>query len=101
EEIRSIGLPGARARAIREFALAYVEERVHLDAAAPLEEATQALEALPGVGPWTAQMIALRAIGHRDAFAAGDLGLRRNAARLLGGTDDLDAPALEELAERW
>ncbi|MCK9496125.1 MAG: helix-turn-helix domain-containing protein [Dehalococcoidia bacterium] len=101
EDVRSIGLTVARARAIREFALAYVEERIHLDAAAPLDEATQALEALPGVGPWTAQMVALRAMGHRDAFPAGDLGLRRNAGPLLGETDALDAGALEELAERW
>lgn len=101
ERIRSIGMPAARAQALHEFARAYLDERVRLDAAAPLEQATAALEALPGVGPWTAQMIAYRALGQRDAFAAGDLGLRRNAARLLGESAPLDAVALERLAEGW
>src|SRR5690606_27774489 len=84
DAIRAIGMPAARAHAIREFARAYADERVRLDGAVPLEEAASALEALPGVGPWTAQMIALRAMGLRDAFPAGDLGLRRKAAGLLG-----------------
>ena len=101
ERLRAIGIPAARATALREFARAYLDERVRLDAAAPLDEATAALEALPGVGPWTAQMIAYRALGQRDAFAAGDLGLRRNAARLLGESEPLDAAALDRLAEAW
>jgi len=100
-DLRGIGMPGARAEALREFARAYLEERVRLDAAVPLDEATEALQALSGVGPWTAHMIAYRAMGQRDAFAAGDLGLRRNAARLLGEPAPLDAAALERLAEGW
>lgn len=101
EGLRAVGLPGARADALREFARAYVEERIRLDASAPLEQAVASLEALPGVGPWTAQMIALRAMGHRDAFPAGDLGLRRNASRLLDAPVTMDRGALEELAGRW
>jgi len=101
EQLRGIGIPGTRAHALREFARAYVDERIRLDSAVPPEEATAALEALPGVGPWTAQMVAYRALGQRDAFPAGDLGLRRNAARLLGEPRPLDTPVLERLAEGW
>ncbi|MPZ98986.1 MAG: helix-turn-helix domain-containing protein [Dehalococcoidia bacterium] len=101
ERLGSIGIPASRARALREFALAYADERVRLDAATPLEEQARALEALPGIGPWTAQMIALRATGHRDAFAAGDIGLRRNAARLAGQPGTLPTADLERLAEAW
>lgn len=101
ERLRSIGLPTARAGALRDFARAYADERVRLDGAVPHEEAVTALIALPGIGAWTAEMIALRAIGLRDAFPAGDLGLRRNAARLLGEPAPLDTRTLEGLAERW
>jgi DNA-3-methyladenine glycosylase II len=100
-ELRGIGIPTARAEALREFARAYLEERIRLDPAVPLHEATEALQTLPGVGPWTAQMIAYRAMGQRDAFAAGDLGLRRNAARLLDESAPLDPARLEQLAEAW
>ena len=101
ERLRAIGMPEARARALREFARAYVDGRVRLDPATPLDEATQALEALPGVGPWTAQLIALRAMGLRDAFPAGDLGLRRNAARWVGEDAPLEGARLEAMAEAW
>ena len=67
--------------------------------AAPTAPATEAqLLALPGVGPWTASYIAMRALGDPDAFPAGDLGLRRTSAGL-GGPADTDA--LERRSHRW
>ena len=57
------------------------------------DAAREALLALPGIGPWTAELVLLRALGEPDAFPAGDLGLRR----ALG----CDARALERRAERW
>ena len=50
-----------------------------LDFGAPAEEVTAALVALPGLGAWTAQYVALRALGEPDAFPAADLVLRRVA----------------------
>jgi AraC family transcriptional regulator of adaptative response / DNA-3-methyladenine glycosylase II len=56
------------------------------------------LRALPGIGPWTAGYIAMRALRDPDAFLADDVGVRR-AAELLGFRG---APKeLEHLAERW
>jgi AraC family transcriptional regulator of adaptative response / DNA-3-methyladenine glycosylase II len=53
---------------------------------------------LPGIGPWTAGYIALRALGDRDVFLAGDLGVRRALERL--GADSRPRAAAR-LAERW
>ncbi|TAJ19077.1 MAG: DNA-3-methyladenine glycosylase 2 family protein, partial [Dehalococcoidia bacterium] len=99
--LRALGLPEARARAIRDFARAYADERIRLDPAAPFEATIEALEALPGIGPWTAHVIALRACGQQDAFPSGDLGLRRTAARLTGVDEPLPAGDVEAIAEVW
>ncbi|MCA1826124.1 MAG: helix-turn-helix domain-containing protein [Myxococcales bacterium] len=69
------GMPGVRARAIPELAKAALDGRVRLDGSQPLEDAVAALREVPGVGDWTAQLIALRALGEPDAFPAADLGL--------------------------
>ena len=54
--------------------------------------------ALPGIGEWTAQYIAMRGLGDPDAFPTGDLGLRIAAAATAIG---LTRRALSDLAERW
>jgi AraC family transcriptional regulator of adaptative response / DNA-3-methyladenine glycosylase II len=56
-----------------------------------------ALLALPGVGPWTAEYIAMRALGWRDAFPASDLGIRK----ALGGISARDAEARAEAWRPW
>jgi AraC family transcriptional regulator of adaptative response / DNA-3-methyladenine glycosylase II len=48
-----------------------------LDRGTGLEETVRALCALPGIGPWTANYVAMRACGERDAFPASDLALRQ------------------------
>jgi AraC family transcriptional regulator of adaptative response / DNA-3-methyladenine glycosylase II len=101
DRIKSIGLPAARASAIREFARAYADERLQLDGGTALEELLESLRSLPGVGAWTSQMIAKQAAGHAGAFPAGDLGLRRAAGALTGEARPLTESALETLAERW
>src|SRR5207253_1887302 len=54
--------------------------------------------ALPGIGPWTTQYVAMRALAERDAFPAGDLGLRR----ALGERDQpISAKASERISENW
>ncbi len=61
-------------------------------------EAEKQLLALPGVGPWTAGYVALRALGDPDVFLPTDLGARRGAAAL--GLPDQPGP-LAEYAARW
>jgi AraC family transcriptional regulator of adaptative response / DNA-3-methyladenine glycosylase II len=76
-DLAKIGLPGARARALRAFSREVAEGRLSLSSAAPIEETRARLLAIPGVGPWTVEYVALRALRDPDAFPAGDLGLRR------------------------
>jgi AraC family transcriptional regulator of adaptative response / DNA-3-methyladenine glycosylase II len=98
EKIASIGIPSARAAAIRGLALAVADGAPVLEPAADLDEAVARLVALDGIGAWTAQYIAMRALREPDAFPSGDLGLRR---ALSEGGKPLTAKALEIRSEAW
>jgi AraC family transcriptional regulator of adaptative response / DNA-3-methyladenine glycosylase II len=81
-----LGVVGARVRALQALATAVAEGRLDLGRAAPLDATLAALRALPGVGEWTAQMIAMRVLGWPDAWPANDAALTkalgtRDAAR--------------------
>jgi AraC family transcriptional regulator of adaptative response / DNA-3-methyladenine glycosylase II len=71
------GIPAARARAVEAFADAVATGKLDLDAHAGLDDTIRSLRELPGFGEWTAHFVAMRACGERDAFPAGDAGLRR------------------------
>jgi AraC family transcriptional regulator of adaptative response / DNA-3-methyladenine glycosylase II len=77
EDLAAIGLPKARAATIRAIAIAVTDGTLRLDAGADPDEAEATLLALPGVGPWTAQYVMMRALGVPDAFPDGDLALLR------------------------
>jgi 3-methyladenine DNA glycosylase/8-oxoguanine DNA glycosylase len=94
-----IGIPKARAEAIRTFADALATEKLRLDRGCDLEAVRAELRALPGFGEWTAQYVAMRACGERDAFPAGDLGIRRGLATGDGGP--ISAAAALDRAEAW
>lgn len=72
-DARRLGVPETRAAAVRTLARAVPR----LDPGRGLARLTAALRAVPGVGPWTAAYVAMRGFGERDAFPAGDLGIRR------------------------
>lgn len=97
-DLAEVGMPEARRRALRSLGAAVAEGRVVLDRGAPRHEVVAGLQALPGIGPWTASYVAVRALGDPDVFLAGDLGVRRAAARL--GLPESPA-ALDERAQRW
>jgi len=86
-DLSRFGLPRARAACLVALGRAVASGSLALDSAASLDDAVTRLEVLPGVGPWTAQYIAMRAFAEPDAFPAGDLGLKRatglGEARLL------------------
>lgn len=100
-KVSDLGMPERRAQTIVDFSSAVASGDVDLSRVATLDEDLAMLEALPGIGPWTAHLIASRVMRHRDAFPASDLGLRRSAARLLGKSDPLPPAELEDLAEAW
>lgn len=78
--VERIGVPRARAEALRRLARAIASGELALDPWADAEATRAALLELPGIGPWTAEYVALRGLGDPDAFPAGDLGLRRAGA---------------------
>jgi AraC family transcriptional regulator of adaptative response / DNA-3-methyladenine glycosylase II len=94
DAISAIGLPATRARTVRAVAQAIAMERVDLGAGADPEQAVDALQALPGIGPWTASYIAMRALGWTDGFLADDLVVKR----VLGVTT---ARAADAAAAGW
>jgi len=91
-----LGITGARIRALQTMARAVLDGQ--LDFTLPAPEVARILASLPGFGDWTAQYIALRALGECDAFPSGDLVLRRIAG---GEGSPLSARLLEARAEAW
>jgi AraC family transcriptional regulator of adaptative response / DNA-3-methyladenine glycosylase II len=87
----ALAMPRARARALVGLCAALATGAVRLDS-------RRALLALPGIGPWTAGYVAMRALGDPDVFLVEDLGVRQ-ALRRLGGPDDLRAA--RALAAAW
>jgi AraC family transcriptional regulator of adaptative response / DNA-3-methyladenine glycosylase II len=100
-DVAELGMPRARAGTVVGFARAVASGDVDLGAVLPLPEALLRLQAVPGVGPWTAHLIAARVMGADDAFPASDLGLRRAAGRLVGADKPIATTELEALAQRW
>ncbi|MCD9028249.1 helix-turn-helix domain-containing protein [Luteimonas sp. BDR2-5] len=100
-----LGLVGARIRTIHGIARALLEGRVDFRSERTLDAFVADWIALPGVGPWTAQYIALRALGHPDAFPAEDLVLQKalpaRPAPATAGATRLTARALRAHAEAW
>ncbi len=97
-DLTRIGLTRTRADTVRTVARAVLDGRVDFHGERTLEEFTQRWVALPGIGPWTANYIAMRALGHPDAFPADDLVLQKAVP-----TDStrMTAKALTLRAETW
>ncbi|MGH8173445.1 MAG: AlkA N-terminal domain-containing protein [Rhodanobacteraceae bacterium] len=95
--LEQIGIMRARADAIRTLARAVVDGRVHFRTEQMLEAFEENLVALPGIGPWTAHYVAMRALGQPDAFPAADLILRR----AVGEGVTLSTRATEAMSEAW
>jgi len=97
-DLSAIGMPRTRAATLRALAAAVARGEPVLDASHGAEAVVERLCAIPGIGAWTAQYIAMRALSEPDAFPAGDLGVRK---ALANGSGLLSAAAVERLAEPW
>jgi AraC family transcriptional regulator of adaptative response / DNA-3-methyladenine glycosylase II len=78
-DLAGLGLPRQRAQTIRELAARVASGALPLDQLCGVERIEEALTAVPGIGPWTAQYLAMR-MGEPDAFPATDLHLKKFAA---------------------
>jgi len=97
-DLAYLAVPGARRRSVLALVDALANREVVLDAGADWTEARMQVLALPGIGPWTAEVIAMRGLGDPDAFPASDLGVRA-AARKVGLPDD--PRSLTDVSARW
>lgn len=92
--IGTLGIVGQRVRALQALAGEVAAGRIELKRGVPLQRTLDALRALPGIGEWTAQVIAMRALAWPDAWPAGDVGL-------MNALGSRDARRITELAEPW
>ncbi|OHV48928.1 DNA-3-methyladenine glycosylase [Pseudofrankia sp. BMG5.36] len=78
----TLAMPRSRRASVRALVTALATGDLELDVGGDWERARAQLAAVPGVGPWTVDLVAMRALGDPDAFVATDLGVRRAAADL-------------------
>ncbi|QTD46642.1 AlkA N-terminal domain-containing protein [Ottowia testudinis] len=98
DALGQLGLVRQRQAAIQALARAVDSGQLSLHAGADVAQAMAALTALPGIGEWTAEYIALRALRWPDAFPAGDVALQK---ALSPNGQRLTARAAQARAERW
>lgn len=98
-DFAALGMPGARARALSALAAAAHADPRLLHPGEDWEQASAKLRALPGIGEWTAQYVAMRVLRNPDAFLAADIGV----LRAMADTDGRRPKPAEMLAfsERW
>jgi AraC family transcriptional regulator, regulatory protein of adaptative response / DNA-3-methyladenine glycosylase II len=81
ERVAALGMPRARAECLVQLARLVAEGSVRLEPGAPVQDTLARLQDLRGIGPWTAQYIAMRALHWPDAFPHSDLGVRKALGR--------------------
>jgi DNA-3-methyladenine glycosylase II len=102
-DLRRIQISGPKARYIIELSRAVLDGSLDLDALHVLqpEAAHEKLLSLKGVGPWTAQYVGLRALGHLDSLPAGDVGLQKAMQRFYGLRKVPTPAQVERIARAW
>jgi AraC family transcriptional regulator of adaptative response / DNA-3-methyladenine glycosylase II len=94
ETIGKLGIVRQRVKALQTLAAAVARGDIVLGSQAPLAATLQALQALPGIGDWTAQLIAMRALAWPDAWPASDIGL-------MNALGSRDPKVITAQAEAW
>jgi AraC family transcriptional regulator, regulatory protein of adaptative response / DNA-3-methyladenine glycosylase II len=94
DAIGRLGIVRQRVGALQALAAAVESGAIELNRGAPLEATLNALRALPGIGEWTVQLIAMRALAWPDAFPSTDIGL-------LNALGTRDVKAVEALSQAW
>jgi AraC family transcriptional regulator, regulatory protein of adaptative response / DNA-3-methyladenine glycosylase II len=97
-DIATLSGPIARRRTLQALARALAEQDILIDPGADRQEARLALLAIPGIGTWTTEYIAMRALADPDAFLPTDLGVKRALAQLGQSTN---LKNIAETAQSW
>ncbi|MEN3359604.1 MAG: AraC family transcriptional regulator [Mycobacteriales bacterium] len=100
-DLSGLGMPAARLRALTGLAGALAAGDLVLDPGADRVAVHRQLLDLPGIGPWTASYVIMRAVGDPDVFLPTDVGVRHGLERLGAGSDPRAAAALAECWRPW
>lgn len=103
EELRSCGLSGAKAAALRDLAERISNGTLPVDTldSLPDDEIIELLTQVRGIGPWTAQMFLMFRLGRPDVLPVLDLGVRKGAQKIYRMRELPDAKRLEKTARAW
>ena len=103
DALRNLGLSRPKISHLRTIAEAILTGRLDFDrlAAAPIGAARKELLAVKGIGPWTADVFLMNALGKLDAFPVGDVGLMEAYKQLSGVENRPDIKAFSFLAQEW
>ncbi|HTV43521.1 MAG TPA: DNA-3-methyladenine glycosylase 2 [Candidatus Sulfotelmatobacter sp.] len=93
-DIGRLGIPGQRAKTLISLSRAVADGTLHLEPGSRIEDTLQELNKIPGIGEWTVQYIAMRALSWPDAFPHTDLGVKKALARK-------NPKEILEIAEKW
>lgn len=101
EDLTSRKFSRAKAETLLRLARLVADGSVVLDRDRPIDEVTQELLAIKGIGPWTVNYALLRGYGYPDCSLEGDVAIRTAFHRLLGGDARPDIPATQRLLARY
>ena len=103
EDLCRLGYSGNKARSIIGAARAIVEGHLDLEGLAQVDnqECLERLDAIPGVGRWTAEYVLLRGLGRIEVFPGDDVGARNNLERWLGLRSKLDYDGVRHVLSKW
>jgi DNA-3-methyladenine glycosylase II len=101
--LRAIKFSGRKAQYVVDIAASIGSGELDLECLrqGPSEEAVRVLTAIRGAGPWTANWLLIRALGHPDGFPYGDLSLQRTLGLLVNGGAPMSAQEALEYSGRW
>ena len=98
-DLSGMGLTERRKTTLRNFSRAVTDGTIDLESSQDLDEMEKHWCTLPGIGPWTAQVAAMRVLGHDDAMPSSDLGVLRSMNRLTN--QDFNPKHLENQSRIW
>lgn len=103
EDLRALGLSRPKINHLKSIATAIKTDALNLDriASASLDDARKELLAVKGIGPWTAELFLLYALGEMDAFPTGDVGLMEAHKQLSESQTRMDAKAFTAHGNTW
>ena len=103
DRLARLGLSKPKIKSIKAIGTAIARGEIDLDAISRMDadKAHEALTALHGIGPWTADIYLLFCLGNADAWPAGDLALQESARIAFGLRTRPDAKRMVKLAEKW